>query len=71
VNVTRHIAIIGDYDPTSLSHRAIPIAIATAAVILNHEVKTTELSALAARIHPLVISFVQYVTEDDDVQGVA
>jgi CTP synthase (UTP-ammonia lyase) len=41
VNVTRHIAIIGDRDPTSLSHRAIPIAIATAAVILNHDVKTT------------------------------
>jgi hypothetical protein len=28
-------------------------------------------SALAARIHPLVLTFVHYVTEDDDAQSVA
>ncbi|HWE28012.1 MAG TPA: hypothetical protein VHB97_08430 [Polyangia bacterium] len=39
--MSRHIAIIGDFDPTLPSHRAIPVAIATAAVILSYDVKTT------------------------------
>ena len=30
-----------------------------------------ELSALAGKIHPLVLSFLQYVVEDEDAQGVA
>jgi CTP synthase (UTP-ammonia lyase) len=41
VTVTRHIGIVGDFDPALPSHRAIPVAIATAAVILNYDVRTT------------------------------
>jgi hypothetical protein len=70
VNVSRHIAIIGDFDPTLPSHRAIRnvgrLGEADSATLYQPEV-----SALAARTHPLVLTVVHYVTEDDDVQSVA